>query len=65
MYNVSIDDHIVKKTESPKDMLGHAIVDSPKGDRRKGHNPPLSACRLKGGLFFFVESKNRNNKTSK
>jgi len=36
MYNVNREDHIVKKTEHDVKLLGHAIVDSLKGDRRKG-----------------------------
>jgi hypothetical protein len=36
MYNVSIEYHIVKKTELDDDPLGQAIVGSLNGDRRIG-----------------------------
>ncbi len=36
MYNMSIDYHIVKKTEHDDDPLGQAIVGSQNGDRRIG-----------------------------
>jgi hypothetical protein len=58
MYNVSIDYHIVKKTEHDNKRLGHAIAASLfAGIGVTDHNPPLLLAGSRVDYFFLWKDR--------